>query len=492
MNQKQVVRNAIAAVMQVIISSFILFVLYRYLLRSIGVEKLGIWSLVLASASVTRAADLGISGSIVKFVAKYTAYEDAQSVSKIIQTTLITIGIFIGIIVFLVYLLAPIGLKFVLDSSAIPDALSILPYAALSLWLAMIFKVYVGVLDGLQRIDLRAGIMILGAVLQLGLSVFFVPQLELIGLAIAQVIQYVILIIISLFVLRRLIHLPVIPYQWNRPLFKEMLSYGFNFQLIGIMAMLYDPLTKGMLSNYGGLEMLGYYEVASRFVAQVRTLIASANQVLVGTIASLNERMPDKIGSLYHTSVKVVIFLTIPAYVALIMISPILSTVLLGSFELVFIVMLVLLSIAWSINTLCGPAYVVYLGIGKLRWNTIVHILMAILNISLGVFLGSLFGGIGVVLGWVASLICGSLLLIVAFSIEQKERWDIYVTLPNLLLMIGALCSIFLTIALYFVLADSSWVNQSIAIGVCFTVCMSFPLWRHPVRNQLQLYLQKI
>ena len=61
---------------QVVVSSVILFFLYRYLLNTIGVAKLGVWSVVMAAASASRMSELGLSGSVVKFVAKYKAHSD--------------------------------------------------------------------------------------------------------------------------------------------------------------------------------------------------------------------------------------------------------------------------------------------------------------------------------------------------------------------------------------------------------------------------------
>ena len=47
------------------------------------------------------------------------------------------------------------------------------------------------------------------------------------------------------------------------------------------MTMLLDPLAKVLLSRFGGLSAVAYFEMANRMVSQARSLIASANQVLV-------------------------------------------------------------------------------------------------------------------------------------------------------------------------------------------------------------------
>ena len=213
MKKKQIFKNAAMAVLQVIVLGGILFFLYRFLLRSIGVEKMGIWSLVLASTSLTRVANLGLSGSVVKFVAKYElARDDLQSVSRVIQTTFIAVGLFVGSVLLGIYPLAPNVLALFLDPSSMPDALSILPYTLLSVWFSLLYMVYIGAIDGFQRIDIRSAIMMAGALLQAVLAVILVQKFGLVGLALSQVIQYVVVLLVSFLVLRRFSYIyPLFP-----------------------------------------------------------------------------------------------------------------------------------------------------------------------------------------------------------------------------------------------------------------------------------------
>ena len=69
MEKKRVLVNSVMTVLQTVVSGLTLFFLYRFLLSVIGVEQLGIWSLILATASVSQIVIFGLSGSIVKCVA---------------------------------------------------------------------------------------------------------------------------------------------------------------------------------------------------------------------------------------------------------------------------------------------------------------------------------------------------------------------------------------------------------------------------------------
>ena len=63
--------NAIAMFIQAILTSVILFLMYLFISRILGLSALGIWSVVMATTSASRLIDIGFSGGITKFVAKY-------------------------------------------------------------------------------------------------------------------------------------------------------------------------------------------------------------------------------------------------------------------------------------------------------------------------------------------------------------------------------------------------------------------------------------
>ena len=103
MQKRQVLINAAMSVLQIIIIGIVVFILYKFLLATIGAKKLGIWSLILSSSSIAQVVNFGISGSVVKFVAKYTALKENQNASNVIQTAALSLGVFVGFFLVIVY-----------------------------------------------------------------------------------------------------------------------------------------------------------------------------------------------------------------------------------------------------------------------------------------------------------------------------------------------------------------------------------------------------
>ena len=487
MQKRQILINAIMSLIQVVVVGGILFVLYRFLLKTIGVEQLGIWSLVLATTAITQIANLGFSGSVVKFVAKYVARGENKNISGVIQTAFLSVGIFVALILMIGYPIAKWILSLVIPPESLPFALAILPYAFLALWIMIVASIFQAGLDGYQRIDIRSIILIGGAFLHLLLCFMLAPKYGLIGVAYAKIIQNIIMLFSSWFLLKRYIpSIPIFPYKWDRGLFKKMIGYGINFQIISIARMLYDPITKALLSKFGDLSMVGYYEMANKMIIHLRALIVSANQVLFPVIADLKERAPGKIQSIYLNSYQLLFYLALPLYSLIIVSMPIISELWIGHYERIFVLFGTLLAIGWFLNTLNVPAFFTNLGIGELRWNVVSHITIALLNIILGFSLGVFYGGIGVVVAWLVSLALGSSIIYLSYHIKHKIPLIELVPKASRIIIIMCLIGIFS----FFIIHNNFFGSFNIialnGITILLFSSIVFPcLWYHPMRKRL-------
>lgn len=487
MNKRQILINAIMSIIQVIIIGGTLFILYKFLLITIGVEQLGIWSLVLATTSVTKIADFGISASVVKFVAKYIARGENENVSNIIQTATFSVAIFVGFFLLIGYPIAKGILRLIISYGSFPIALSVLPYAFLALWSMVVTSIFQAGLDGCQRIDLRSFLLMGGAIIHLILCFIFAPRYGLIGVAYASVVSNIIILFSSWFLLRKLLPLlPILPYKWNKYLFKEIVGYGINFQIISVSTMLYDPITKALLSKFGGLSVVGYYEMASRMIIQFRALIVSANQVLVPVIAGFKEKTPEKIKSVYLISYQLFFYLAVPLYSLILICIPIISQLWIGYYERTFVIFAILLSIGWFFNTLNVPSYFSYLGIGELRWNLMGHVIIGLLNFGVGFLLGIFYDGIGVVIGWVFSLILGSSIICLSYHIIYKIPLTELLPNASKKIVIACLFSILFSYIIRYTLSyklDTFILNGIIIFLFCIIIFI--PLWFHPMKRCL-------
>jgi O-antigen/teichoic acid export membrane protein len=488
--KRQILTNVGMSILQVIFSGIILFVLYRFLVVTIGIEQLGIWSIVLATTMATQISNLGFSGSVVKFVAKYIARAEFEQVSDVIQTAALSICGFIGLILIIAYPLFQNLLGYIMPAHRLADALSLLPYALFSFWLTTIASIFQASLDGCQRIDLRSLLLMGSSLLYLLLAWLMVPNYKLLGLAYAQILQAGSLLLLSWLLLRRILNfLPIIPYCWNRDLFMEMLFYGTNFQLTSIMAMLFDPITKVLLSKFGNLTMVGYYEMAYRMIIQFRAIIVKANQVLVPVIANLNENTPEYIKKIYKHSYRLLIYLALPFFGGILTAIPLISVLWTGHYEMTFISFALLLTVANFCNILASPAYFANLGTGKLFWNTLAHVVIAVLNVGLGLLMGVFYGGHGVVIASVLALIIGSGIIIIAYHAEYHIPISELLPQENHPIALLSVTGVILSLFIYYYFHELNSSSTGIFCLLFFTGILFFQIWSHPMRAQLMLWL---
>jgi len=491
MQKRQLLINAFSSVMQIIISGGVLFILYRFLLKTIGVDKLGVWSLVLATTSVTGIAQFGLSGSVVKFVAKYKAHDDIESVSGIIQTASISLSVFIGIMLLIFYPLAKWILTFIMAEKGLSDALLILPFSLVSFWIGSVSGIFQSGIDGCQRIDQRTIVMVLSSIFYLLICMILVPKYGLLGLAYTQIGQSIFLLMGYWILLKRQVKMPIIPMKWDSKFFKEIFSYGINFQIISIVNMLFDPITKALLSRFGGLSVVGFYEMATRMVSYMRSFIISANQVIVPAIADLQENDPEKIKRVYLLNYQLLFFLSLPLFSTAIISAPIISEIWIGYFESNFVFFTILLSVGWFLNVLAGPAYFMNLGTGELKWNVISHIAIGIMNLILGLVLGKYYGGIGVVAAWVISLSLGSSVIYISYHFKNNISLESLIPKESRLDLVIYLNAIILLNYIYFKWSISiNKIYLSVVISSIFSIVVFFLSWHNPMGKYLIRWLR--
>ena len=487
MNRKQALHNAVTTFAQELLGAALLFLLYRFLFRSIGIERLGVWSLILATTSFLTLANQGFSVSIVKFVAKYVAREQREDVSLLVQTALISMGLTLAVASLALYQVAKWILAIVVPHASLAVSCAILPFALLSLWINVACGILLAAISGHELITHRNYVLIGGSLVYLLLGYLLVPRYGLMGLAYAQTIEAAASFLAAWILLRRrILHFPLIPHRWNRALFQEMIGYGLNFQLITISQAMREPVTKALLTKFGGLAMTGYYDLASRWVVNFRELIVQANEVLVPTISSLQERDPESVPRIYRESYRLIFFLAIPTFSFLVVVSPLVSRIWIGTYEPTFVRFVALLAAGWLVNVLSNPAYVVHLGTGALRSVSIGCVSTAVLNFVLGIILGRHWRGTAVVAASVASLILGYLVVVVSHHLESGAPFGLLLPKESIGIALSSLVGALVLLPFFCSGPAYSLFSLRDSAGLLAMLLMILiPMWIHPLRKRL-------
>lgn len=479
--------------MQVIFAAIVLVIVYRFLINNLGMEMLGVWSVVLATTSIIGIGNIGLASSSVKFVAKYLALENENAVCLVIQTTILSLATIIGIALIIAYPFVKLLLEIVVPSSGLQAALSILPLTLLSFWISTLASSALAGLEGFQRADIKGIILACSYIFFYLICRITVPHFGITGLAYSQITQNFIVLVSGWLLLRQKVRLlPVIPRAWDKSIFKEMFRYGTGFQIIAVSQLLYEPTIKGLLSKFGGLAMTGIYEMASRLILQFRAVIISTTQVVVPVMAELYEMDREKLESIYHEIYDILLYISIPTFSAIIAFSPFISKAWIGYWDNNFIFFLSILSIGWFSNTLSSLAYFTNLGTGDLRWNVIAHISIAFLNMLLGCLFAKTFGAQYIVLAWVFALVIGSSMIVFFYNKSHSLPCKALYSMNSGRILLSAGGAITGSFFFYYVFSDRlNLIVLGSCMGIIFLLICGPFLWLHPARKKLITVLRR-
>lgn len=414
--------NAVSAVLQVVVTGLVYFLLYRFLLDKLGAELMGVWSLVLTTSSLANLANSGFTSGLVKFVAEYNVRNEFIKIPSLLVTGILIMATLMVILSVIIYVVSIFYLERFIPLSKLSSALQVLPFALIGLIVNALGTNFTSILEGLKMNYLKNIIYII-AILSLAIfSYFLVPIMGLIGVAYSQIVQSLIVFFLSgIVAFNKILRLDSdISFKKFIPTltqFKMLFSYGTKYQGISICQMLYEPITKSYLSKFGGVDQVAYYEMANRLVSQVRSLITSANQVMIPIIAESNASQKNNLVKIYESTISIIISVGVPIFTTLILITPYISILWLGEYNYNFIVYTYMLSIVAFVVILNAPAYFGIVGEGKLTKLLFANIFMlmgiAILPLILTTILAS---GESMILLSVVVTCCGAIFMSISYQ----------------------------------------------------------------------------
>ncbi len=221
-------------------------------------------------------------------------------------------------------------------------------------------------------------------------------------------------------------------WNWDKVIFKQIFSYGIKFQFISLAALLNEPITKILLGKFGGMGFVGYYEMANRLLMQAKGVIVSGTQSLMPVMVNLSKNVRD-VQNFYRKISSNVLFFALASTCIIMLSGRLVSAFWIGSYQPTFYYTLIILSVSLFLNLFITPFYFYYMSQANLNFLIKNHVLLGASNAIIGGVLGYFIGGYGVVYGWFAANMIGSLYIMFnfgkSFQIGAKQllnRKDIY------------------------------------------------------------------
>ena len=371
--------NALYSGAQAAITAVLLFLAYRFLLRNLSATDFGLWALLMSVAGLARLADFGVGTAAARFVALDLGRAEQRQAALVLQTIAVTTALLSTLLALAVWLASSRILAVVVPPTAVPDAQRLLPLMLTNLVLMMTGTALLGGLEGAQRFGVRGVVVIAANFTFVGGCLLLTESHGLIGVGVAQVMQGFVLAVGGWLTSRAVIGFPEwLPVSVSIVQLRRIGRFGASFQLMAGFQLIAEFLLKSLLTQRVGLPAAGLFEIAQRIALQLRAPIVAACQVLVPAVAGLM-RGSVELTQLYSRSCRLVSLAALAGFGALLLAWPLLTSLLMGSFNVELYGIAIVISIAWGLNLLTAPAYFALLGSGSTAWNVIGHGLTAML-----------------------------------------------------------------------------------------------------------------
>lgn len=405
--------NKFYSLFQTIIGICSYFFVIRFVINSLGLEFLGIWSLTIGFVSFIRLIDLSGSTSLARLVAirQKGSFEQA----KCIDTVSIAGLLLFSLLGMLFYFSFSEIIFDNLRSELISLGKKLLLIAVISLPINILSMAQLSALDGLGRADIRSIINIICYLIFIFLGVFLISRYGLIGLAYAQLTQYILSLVLARIKLYKYIEsLRLLPIYWSSNIFKNIIGYVLRIQFWSMPMMTLDPLMRIIVSRLYGLEFLGIYELAYKINGHLRALIQGYFNPILPELAAVTSRSKNLAYEMTINYHKNFLYINFLLYSSLVLFSPVLSIFLFGEINEEFIKTQSIICIGWCISTFLLPTnllakaqdllYFSIVGQFILLLTTITGIFISAplnifltvpVSISFGLIVGNLFGFFG-------------------------------------------------------------------------------------------------
>jgi O-antigen/teichoic acid export membrane protein len=156
-----IARNVAANWIALVFVSAVAFFLSPFVVRHLGTNAYGVWSLLVSVVGYLGLLDFGVRGAVTRYVARHHAVGDNEGSSSIVSAGMVLFGL-LGVLAILLSVAVAFLLPtfFNIPEPLIIDSKIVLILGGLTVAVTLISAVFGGVVTGLERFDISSGVEI--------------------------------------------------------------------------------------------------------------------------------------------------------------------------------------------------------------------------------------------------------------------------------------------------------------------------------------------
>ena len=251
---------------------FVGFIITPFIIRRLGAEQYGIWSLIFSILDYFWFFDLGLNTAVCNFCARFIALKDHDKINQVISTALF----YFSMVALTVWAIAPFvarnSYRFFRVSPAYRSEFAILILMTTISWgVCIVLHMFVSALDGFQRFDLTSRIWVaMLALRSVGYLIVLQSGHGLVAMAAIFIGSQLLGYLLNFLNFRRVFPQLRISTSYVRPeMFRDILRYGVKS---------FAANTSTLVLNQSGPVMIGHYlsDAAVAFYALPAKLLQNA------------------------------------------------------------------------------------------------------------------------------------------------------------------------------------------------------------------------
>src|SRR5262245_56772551 len=401
------------------------------MLRYFGPERYVVGSFVEAFLAYSPPFDLGISATLVRYVAKCHAQDDDGLLNRIVSGCLLVFSgagllvVAIGVGVFAIVM----RLTTKVPSALQTEVWDMAVVSIVAMTLSLPLSIFPAITDGLGRFATKSTLRTLFLCIRVG-GVFAIIHYNgsLVTLALVFAISAVVEhLAMALAVRRFLPALNPAPWRTNREALRLVRGYSVDALIAmfaGRISFKTDAIVIGLC---GQLDLIPFFDMPARLVEYAKNLIRSATTTLTPAVSALEAKGgKDAIRNLFLTGSRCALYLALPIQLGLILFGGQFLELWLGDpeYRLRGQPVLWILGGTLSVAMLQSVAARVLYGVGQIRRFARLMLLEAVMNLGLSLALFPLLGINGVALGTMIPdvAMCTYIVLRVCVMLEVADR----------------------------------------------------------------------
>jgi O-antigen/teichoic acid export membrane protein len=416
----KIIRNVGSGVLRLLFVAPVPFLLTPLILHKIGTRGYGTWAVILAISNLTSLADLGLLGTLSKYVAEYHAKRDFAALGRLFGTGLTVFGMIGALVVLLLWLVSPFAISSLFGASgAAPDELLALFHRLLLLVALNILTFpFSSVTSGLQRLDITNFLTSINLSCGAALGATFLLMGQGVrGLLYGSIISAALTLAIYVWFVRRLLpQVPLTGLHANLREAKKIFAFSMQIYVTQGAVAIHNQIEKLFLAKFVGVVAAGWYDIASEIAVKTRSVPGLLLGPILPAASELDARGGQrKLVELYYRTHKYLAFVGVPLVFYGVAVSKRFVELWIGPSLSVVAAPLGILLVVNFFNLMTGPGFMILAGQGYLRPGVYSALLGVGLNVPLSFALIYYYGFAGAVTGTSVSLVTASAFFLYLF-----------------------------------------------------------------------------